>query len=424
MSPERYERDRELGAALLDLEVPEHRVDFDRELQGRLAFEHRRRRRHRQLRWAIVPGLAAAVAIVLFLVGLPRTGSGPSTASAGRVQAQVRSAFAAARALTGTLVFSVPSSRSTAKFAIDARGDLRVEIAGAGTAVYDAGTGVVRSLERSAALGGGPFFASMTSGYPPSGPSLAGDFTQRELVGAVRSLLAANDPRVESVTFADRPAWRITLAVEPDPRLFEADHVEVTVDRETAMPLRIVWSASGKTKASMRVEDLRVDSRLPASEFELAFPRGEVLHQDLGYRRVSLAGARALVGYYPFVPTRLPTGYRAAEVGAARHVSPAEGGESPPRNAVELSFRRGLQQFVVGSQALRGRPRDPLGGPNGDRVTLRGGSLDGRTGEIVVDPRAVPHLWVAAQGLLVYVAGDLTRSELIDVAESLQRPAR
>ena len=124
------------------------------------------------------------------------------------------------------------------------------------------------------------------------------------------------------------------------------------------------------------------------------------------------------------MPRSLPACYRSAEIGAAREVSPAEGGESPPRDAVDVSFRRGLQQFVVGSQARRDGARDPLGGPAGERVTLRGGALDGATAEVVIDPRAVPHLWVATPRLLVFVAGDLTRTELIDVAESLQRRTR
>jgi hypothetical protein len=421
---EGLERDRELGAALLELEVPEHRVDFDRELRGLLALEHGRVRRRRQLRWAAVPALAAATILVVLLVGLPHTASNPSTASAAQVQAKVRAAFAQAQSLTGTLVFARAGKPTRASFALDARGDLRIEPAGAGTAVYDAATGVVRSLERSASLGGGSLFASVTSGYPPSGPTLAGDFTQRELTGVVRSLLAARDPRVEPTTLDGRAAWRVTLAVEPDPRLFQADRVEVTVDRDTGMPLMVVWAAGGKTRASMQVEKLRVDPRLPPDEFELPFPRGEVLHQDLGYRRVALAGVRPIVGYEPFVPRMLPASYRSAEIGAAREVSPAAGGESPPRDAVEISFRRGLQQFVVGSQARRGAAHDPFGGPGREKVTLHGGALDGATAEIVIDPRSVPHLWLATPKLVVFVAGDLTRAELIAVAQSLQRRTR
>jgi hypothetical protein len=421
---ERVDCDREIGAALHELEVPEHRVDFDRELLGLLAVERRRRRRLRQLRWAAVPALAAAAILVVLLAGLPHSGSGPSTASAARVQAKVRRAFAHAQSLAGTLVFATAGQRSRARFALNSRGNLRVEIAGAGTAVYEAASGVVRSLERSASLGGGPLFASVTRGYPPSGPGLAGDFAQRELTGIVRSLLAARDPHVEPVTRDGRAAWRVMLTVEPDPRLFEADRVAVTVDRQTGMPLRVVWAGRGKIRAWMRVENLRVDPRLPAGEFELPLPAGEVLNQDLGYRRVSLAGIRAIVGYEPFVPRRLPGGYRSAEVGAARKVSPAAGGGSPPSDAVEVSFRRGLQQFVVGSQARRDRVHDPLGGPAGERLTLHGGALDGATAEVVIDPRVVPHLWVATPTLLVFVAGDLTRTELIDVAESVQRRAR
>ncbi len=37
----------------------------------------------------------------------------------------------------------------------------------------------------------------------------------------------------------------------------------------------------------------------------------------------------------------------------------------------------------------------------------------------MVDPRAIPHVWAIADGLVVTVAGDLTQGELERVAGSL-----
>lgn len=37
-----------------------------------------------------------------------------------------------------------------------------------------------------------------------------------------------------------------------------------------------------------------------------------------------------------------------------------------------------------------------------------------------VDPLASPHVWALTEDLVVTVSGDLTRGELLEVAESLQ----
>ncbi len=64
-------RDEGLGTALRELEVPEHRPEFDRELEAMLA----RPRRDWRLPVGAALGIAAAAALILFLVGLPSSGS-------------------------------------------------------------------------------------------------------------------------------------------------------------------------------------------------------------------------------------------------------------------------------------------------------------------------------------------------------------
>jgi hypothetical protein len=41
------------------------------------------------------------------------------------------------------------------------------------------------------------------------------------------------------------------------------------------------------------------------------------------------------------------------------------------------------------------------------------------SGEVVVDANSVPHVWAIAGPLVVTVAGNLGRDELVEVAESL-----
>jgi hypothetical protein len=44
---------------------------------------------------------------------------------------------------------------------------------------------------------------------------------------------------------------------------------------------------------------------------------------------------------------------------------------------------------------------------------------EGRTGELLIDPLAVPHVWAMTDRLVVTVAGDLDRVELFRLADSL-----
>jgi hypothetical protein len=90
-------RDDELGAALRELEVPDHGPGFDAELERLLATPRRRRRRWvRTLAAALA--LLAAAGVALFL---PR---GSQVASAAQPRETVVDAFGSARTITGLFV--------------------------------------------------------------------------------------------------------------------------------------------------------------------------------------------------------------------------------------------------------------------------------------------------------------------------------
>jgi hypothetical protein len=290
---------------------------------------------------------------------------------------------------------------------------------------------MLRGLNEAAALQSRHRFASVVTGVPPGppdgGPS-ADDFVQRRLGSIVRILVAAKDPRVTEVVFDGRKAWQVALPTEPNRAYADFDRLGVTIDQETGIVLRAVYTLQGKLESELRVQQFVVDRPLPPSTFRLRFARGaEVLRSDEGFRHVPLGRAASVVGYQPLAPGRVPGGYRLAEVAVARKPATAAQVENPPsRGVVSLSYRRGFDQFLVTTRKRgAGRWRDPLGPPTGlqahpQPVTLHGGALDGITAELEIDPRTTPHLWALTPKLVVTVSGDLTRDELLAVAQSLR----
>ena len=411
-------RDERLGAALRELDVPEHRPEFHRELRGLLDAEHRARRARR--RWLPVGAAAAAAAtIAVVAIGIPRTHhTGPQTASAAAVQARLRTAFAQMRNLSGVLV--TDGKRWT--FTLDAAGDVRLEGPGAGEVItYDAASGVARSAQHSASLGGSTLFYAERDGVAP-GPPDQGPPTwilPSELSAYVRAALAAGDPGVRDVAYDGRPAWQLDVATIPNqvaPEL-SGDHLQITVDRTTGMPVHVVERKNGTPVHELRIERLAVNSAVPAGTFAYAFPAGaDVMKSDDGFRRVTLGRVKAETGYAPLVPSSVPAGYELAQVAVAREsTSPAS------RMVVSLSYRRGIDQFLVTTR-LRGTTTwsDPLTSPDGFVDHPEHVSAGDLQAQLVVSPHATPHLWALTGDLVVTVGGDLSRAELLQVASSLR----
>jgi hypothetical protein len=455
-NPTHY-RDEELGAALRELDVPAHRPGFEAGLRRRLAEVRpaplataRRSRR----RWGIrVAAVAAVAAIVILAVGIPRTDrtpriAGPEVATAAEIQAQVRVALASMRNLSGTVVSDGPEKGDVRRwrFTLDADGDFRLAGPTEGEVIsYDASTGTVRSAQRSASLGGGPLFYAVHQGVPPGPPDLGAPtwIIPEEFGAFVRALLAADDPRVREIAYQGRPAWRLDIDVLPNAVVpdFSGDRLEITVDRETVVPVRVLETNNGGFRREIRIENLSVNTDLPPDTFRLAFPPGaEVARIDDGFRRADLREVSGIVGYPPLVPASVPDGYELAEVSVATEATPtgAEAANPPSRMVVSLSYRRGLDQFLVTTRLTHAPApgeselppaklwSDPLATgegyvDKGKQLTITRGALEGQQAELVVVPRGIPHLWALTNKLVVTVGGDLSRAELVQVTDSLTR---
>lgn len=95
---------------------------------------------------------------------------------------------------------------------------------------------------------------------------------------------------------------------------------------------------------------------------------------------------------------------------------------------VSQSYRRGLDQFIVSSRPVGDDPSkwdDPLASGEGfvdrpERVTVASGALAGHQAALLIDPLAVPHVWVVSDELVITVSGNLDRAELLQVIGSLR----
>lgn len=455
-------RDDELGAALRELDVPAHGPEFYTELHYRLADERalrlvdaRRRRRAGSLRWGIRAALVAAVSALAFAAldvvrSDEHSGSrivGVEIATAAEIKAHVREALSAAENLSGLLVFdgSEKGDETRSRFVLTARGDFRLDgITRTEKTAYDAGKGV----ERFYSKGEGFTVAAISRGVAPGRPDYAGGrwILPNEFGSLVRAFLASEDPRVTETTYEGRPAWRLEVKAIPNALSYglSGDRFSITVDRRTGMPVKVVERAGGQFVREIRIEHLSVDRKLAPDAFTFRFPEGiRVNRLDYGFRRVGLARVESIVGYAPLVPSWVPEGYELQEVAVARRAGPtgAEGANPPSEDVVSLSYRRGLDQFVTTTRLARpphglapeeGLPPmevlwdDPLATGEGfvdrpERVLVRRGALAGVELELLIVPRNIPHVWALTDELVVTVSGDLSRGELLHVAESLRR---
>ncbi len=439
-------RDEPLGAALRELDVPDHRSGFEEELRGRLTAERDRRRRLRPFRGRhrraprVIAVAAVVVAVLIVAIGIPRTGHspevGPEAATAATIKAKVRSALASMRTLSGVLVYdgAERGDRRRWRFAMTANGDFALVGPRPDERItYDASTGIARSAQRSESLGGGPLFYAERYGVAPGLPD-AGPPTwllPTQFAAFVRALLAAEDPRVRETTYDGRPSWVLAVDAVPNAIVpeFSGDRFEIVVDKATGMPVRVLELKNGTFLRELRIRDLEVNADLPRGTFELEFPSGaEVARMDDGFERVPLEDVAEVVGYAPLVPAWVPEGYRLAEVAVAREGAPtgAEAGNPPSRSVVSLSYRRGLDQFLVTTRHANGELwDDPLATGEGhvdesEQAVIDSGVLAGRQVEIVLVPRGIPHLWTQTDRLVVTIGGGLSRAELLRIAGSLE----
>jgi hypothetical protein len=367
--------------------------------------------------------VALAVPLVAALVLLLPSG-GTDVASAAELRAEVVDALGSVSTVSGIFVNrEQPSSGRVNRwhFTVASSGSFRIySLEFPSVVAYDAGTNVESNSDADLFV----TRVGLAPGPPDAAP--ADWVVQRGLGSVVAALASDEDADVREVEHEGRSAWEVRV-----PTGNPGEERLIVVDRETGIPVRSALFRNGTAGAEWRIEQLRVDDPAADQSFRSAPGSDQTETRfDMGFRRVELEDVADRVGYRALEPTAVPDGFERAEVAVADRARPT-GGEAhrnpESREVVSVRYRRGLDELVVTTRRAIPGPaawRDPVLGSAPmarapERVTFRGGALDGVSGEVVVDANSVPHVWAIAGPLVVTVAGNLGRDELVRVAESL-----
>jgi hypothetical protein len=284
------------------------------------------------------------------------------------------------------------------------------------------------------------------------------------LAECLRAGLAEGDPEmpVEDTTYLGRPAWRAEL-VERWPPFWARDvevlvRYDVVVDKSTGLLMAADYRMESggdlaPLRLALRVTRMEIDPALEDGWQVVPVPaRGRVAVVDEGTRfGTPEQVAERSWPTLPLVPEWVPEGYRLTAVASAGVSAVPSGSTEPwsrgegsaqvvgragrfvrgtldwtmPDQAVLVRFRRGFDSFVVQitPKAFGEEIRDEADG-TGDAqdVTLSGGYLKGARARTWIAPYQGlgPRLLTYSIRSQVVIWGDLTRQELIDVANSMK----
>ena len=256
---------------------------------------------------------------------------------------------------------------------------------------------------------------------------------------------------VADTSFEGRPTLTVTAKVTPlvvptkgddsATGLLLADTVELTADAATGFPLRTVLYLKDEAIEYYELRDLELDGKVSPRDFTLTFPEDIIAERtDWGFHNVTVAKAARALGYTPFELDRPPKGFSLERTAAARRTElysqrlTEDGLETATvvcRDVLSLGYRRGFLHVTVTTRPTDGV--DPIWVENPftfmalnagsmeepEAVELTDGAFAGATAHLVLPPLGTPALWVEKDGLLVTVAGDLSRTQLVRAAESL-----
>ncbi len=331
------------------------------------------------------------------------------------------------------------------RFVLTAQGDLRIE--GGDTAQGSHFVTTVDSRSNTVCeLVERPGTASSYTVYSgandlPGSPSDPFARLNHMLGTYVRGILDEGAPgfSVADVTYQGRAAWQLTgPAPEPQPAATtqpsapsNLQDLAIVIDKQTGIPVRLASSHDGILTRVERLENLVFNAPKAEGLFTQSPPAGAVTTTiDSGYRPGSLGWATRKMDYSPLIPTLLPAGYHLAAVvcQAKKPWSSNTGSQVSADRGLTLVYRRGFDTFVVATHALGDQVRT-WGGADGimsvgadgssESITLTAGQLAGSTAQVSVTYEKPPMLIVNTGEREFLVDGDLTRSELLQVANSL-----
>jgi len=393
----------------------------------------------------------AAIAVAVVLAGRHTVHElqHPAIASAAEVAANVKTALGGVETIRATAVRS--GERMEILATADGRTLLRFVSVPKAWAITDLAAGTKSGFWPNAvrsSTGEREDYASKASGCPLGMPDRSeqdSDDIDSHLFAAwfqgnVMSAMAHGT--VTETTYEGRPALTVITTAEPS---FDSpfDAVEVTVDRAAWFPVQVRYLRHGKVRDEERLTDLRLNEPVDDEVFKPSYPPGaEVVTRRATpyWRHISFAEAAQAFAESPLAPRMVPPAFvpfAAAITDRARLrfiVTTAKGGHderywSWSHDITSLAYRAGFLTFLVTTR--RQATDDPLADPFAtlpelaargkelETVTVESGALAGVEAQLATPALNTPHLWAYKDGRLITISGDLTRDQLLLVANSL-----
>jgi hypothetical protein len=438
-----------------------------------------RRRRVTTRRLVTAAAVAAAAAVLAFAV-LPALRDA-DTATAGDVLAAMTASSGGAQTVRMHVVTKTAIGAhderavDTADLTMGIRGDSLAEVTSTWSLQDDEGRtqghtttqtfGYDEARHESRKIPGAGLIVKSASIRRPAWqqePAIIGDYTgvYSTLAAQVRAGLAettASMP-VRETTYLGRPAWRCVFTVHErwgvDNEVAMTFHWDATVDQATGLLVAASWAmdANGKRQPmawDLRVTSLELDPDLP-NGWQLPKPTGAkvtVIDEGTRFGTPEEVAARSWPTL-PLIPQWAPPGYRRTDVASAGFNagdgypgwSAAAGrlrlvgrkGDVTYKRAewpmddqtVLVRFRRGFSSFTV---QVTPKPFGTGFGSGEPDVTLSGGYLAGKPAYFADDGSDGMRIGISTPKLIAYsdrsrvvISGDLTRDELVKVANSLK----
>jgi hypothetical protein len=268
------------------------------------------------------------------------------------------------------------------------------------------------------------------------------------------NIAAMAQGRISETTYDGRPALTVSCPIAPQPLdgrdmgSHWFDTVAYTVDRETWIVVRTSYLLHEEVVLEQWLTDVHVNEPVSDAQLEPTFPNDAATEvTDLKYRRVSFGEAARMYSTRPLEPKVLPEGFHSFAAAVAdkakfSYFTYTDGYRPhylpPSREVTQLSYRAGLLKVIVTTRAQRsgGALPDDLfvadpfihesvqdnlaAAGEVEKVKLSGGVWRGVTAFVAIPLLDTPHLWAWHDGVLVTVGGDLTRDQLLAVANSLE----
>jgi hypothetical protein len=273
------------------------------------------------------------------------------------------------------------------------------------------------------------------------------------LASTLRARLAEEDPDspVTETTYLGRPAWSADLKERlsgRDGKEYETQW-RVVVDKATGLLMRSDYGGGSSTsKLSFWVTRIELDPKLPRNWqriSEAGLPRIGI--EDGGTRfGTPQSVAKRTWPTLVLVPQRVPEGYRLTDVASTSFDGMQRSKKVGSRlvylsyhprkylrvwtgidgsvQRVMLRYRRGFSSFTIDIRPNGSRL--PIPGPNriqdATDVRLSAGYLSGRTASTSIAPNfgKGPTLIVKSDRSTITINGDLTRNEMIALANSMK----